>query len=608
MAESVDRAIRKGTILFVEAATGIGKTLAYLLPSLLSGERVVVSTATKTLQEQIVKKDLPLLERLLGTPVDFVMLKGRQNYLCKRRMSKFIRNPMFSFMDEVSLYEPFLAWTRQTETGDREELTGFPERLGFWEEVNSRSELCTGSKCPFFKECFITRLKRDAGRADLLIVNHHLFFSDLVLRQKAPAEILPEYDGVIFDEAHRVESVATLFFGRQLSMGQVEEIIRDLKRWVGIEEIDLSEELERISRQSVRFFSFFAPDTERFRLDTKNFSEECHAEGESMIEGFGHITLKLQEKRQSEQSGEADALLRRVVELKEGLEMFLETHDPSLVYWGEKRKKGVVLHISPIEVSDLLKESLFSQVRFAVFTSATLSAGGSFSFIRDRLGAPESAETLTLSSPFDYENRVRIFIPKSFPVPGTKEYEATLPGLVKDIVSINGGRALVLFTSYRQMRRVFESIRKSLPYPLFLQGEQPRSELLKAFRGDEESVLFATASFWEGVDVPGESLTAVIIDKLPFFAPDDPLEAAKMDAMTKRGENPFVRYQVPRAVIALKQGLGRLMRHKKDRGILSILDSRIYKRAYGKTFLNSLPPAKVINSLKDLRLFVDNPV
>jgi len=300
--------------------------------------------------------------------------------------------------------------------------------------------------------------------------------------------------------------------------------------------------------------------------------------------------------------------LRRIDDIKDGLEVFLNSEDPNFVTWGERRKKGIVLHISPVEISKLLASSLFSQVRFSVFTSATLSAGGDFTFIRERVGAGPDAETLTLPSPFDYENRVRILIPEAFPVPGTPAYETALPVLVRDIITFNGGRALVLFTSYRQMRRVFDAIRKKLLYPVFIQGEMPKSELLEIFKKDEESVLFATASFWEGVDIPGDALTAVIIDKLPFFVPDDPLEAARMEAMKQRGENPFVRYQVPRAVIALKQGLGRLMRHKKDRGILAILDSRIYKRSYGRTFLKSLPPAGISHSLEELKSFVDDPI
>ncbi len=608
MAKAVERAIRKGEILFVEAATGIGKTLAYLLPALLSGKRVVVSTATKTLQEQIVKKDLPLLEQLFNTSLNYVMLKGRQNYLCKRRLSRFMRQPLFSFAEETSLYEPFLEWTKRTETGDREELKGFPERLGFWEEVSSRSELCIGSKCPFFKECFITRLRREAAKADLLIVNHHLFFSDLALREKAPAEVLPEYDGVIFDEAHRVEPIATLFFGWQLSMGQVEEILRDLKRWSDQEKVDLTESLERLSRQSVRFFNTFPEKDERFRILIEELPEESRLEGDMMAETLAYLMLKLREKRGSEASGETEALLRRLEGIKGGLEAFFNSRDPNFVSWGERRKRGVILHISPIEVREFLRSALLAQVHFVVFTSATLSAGGDFSFIRERVGATEQAQTLSLPSPFDYKSRVRIFIPKDFPVPGSKAYEKALPGLVRELINSNGGRALVLFTSYRQMHRVFEKIRKALPYPVFVQGELPKSELLEAFREDRESVLFATASFWEGVDIPGDALTAVIIDKLPFFVPDDPLEAARMEAMKQRGENPFVRYQVPRAVIALKQGLGRLMRHKKDRGILAILDSRIYKRSYGKTFLRSLPPAGITHSLEDLKSFIDDTV
>ncbi len=608
MAEAVHEVMRKGGVLFVEAATGTGKTLAYLLPAVLSEKRVVISTATKTLQEQIIKKDLPLLEKLLDTRIGYVMLKGRQNYLCRRRFTRFAKNPMFPVLDETSLYEPFLAWARETSTGDKEELKNFPERFSFWEEVNSRSDLCVGGKCSFFKDCFVTRLKREAAKADLLIVNHHLFFSDLAIRQKAPAEVLPDYDGVIFDEAHRVESIATLFFGGQISYGQMEELVGDLDRWSRFEKMDLNTELERLGRRAARFFSFLNPETERFPLKPEQLDGECRETGEQIREDLGHLLLKVRERQVKEPSEEGEAFLKRLAEIKDHLEIFLGPPDPDFVYWGEKRKKGAVLHASPIEVGEIMRNALFSQVRFTIFTSATLSAAGSFSFIQDRLGATDSARTLALPSPFDYETRVRIFIPKSMPIPGTKEYDAALPGLVRDIIILNGGRTLALFTSYRQMRRVYERIRKTLPMSVFLQGDQPRSELLKAFKSDEQSVLFATASFWEGVDVPGSSLTAVIIDKLPFFAPDDPLEMARMKAMEERGENPFFHYQIPRAVISLKQGLGRLMRHKQDRGILAILDSRIYKRSYGKLFLKSLPPARILHSLEELKGFVETAV
>ena len=608
MADAVHEVIQEGGVLFVEAATGTGKTLAYLLPALLSNRRVVISTATKNLQEQIARKDLPLLEQILGTPFQALLLKGRQNYLCKRRLSRFMAHPLFSFMEEATLYEPFLEWTQQTETGDREELTSFPERLTFWDEVNSKSDLCIASKCPFFKECFITRLKREAAKADLLIVNHHLFFSDLALRQRAPAEILPEYAGVVFDEAHRVESVATLFFGWQLSLGQMEELTRDVGRWSQMQNVDITMELDRLARQTTRFFSFFHLEAERFRLDPDQFTGKCRETGRQALEELGHLALKIREQPQGETAGEKEALLKRVSDLKDALGAFLDPPDPDFVYWGERRKKGVILHASPIEVGERLQNTLFAEVRFAVFTSATLSADGSFSFIRERLGVPETTRTLMLPSPFDYENRVRIFIPKSLPMPGTQGYEETLPPLIRDLILLNGGRTLALFTSYRQMRRVYERIRSSLPYSIFLQGDQPRSELLKVFKGEEESILFATASFWEGVDVPGNSLTAVIIDKLPFFAPDDPLEVARMKAMEAKGRNPFFHYQVPRAVISLKQGVGRLMRHKQDRGFLAILDSRIYRRSYGKIFLKSLPPARILHSLEDLEGFVKDTI
>ncbi len=612
MAKAIRRVVMKGGVLFVEAATGIGKTLAYLLPILTSGKRVVVSTATKTLQEQIAKKDIPLLEKLLGVTFDVLVLKGRQNYLCKRRLSRFMRQPLFSFAEETKLYEPFLEWTRHTRRGDREELKDFPENLAFWEEVNSRSDLCLGSKCPFFRECFVTKLKREAGRADLLIVNHHLFFSDLALRLRAPAEVLPPYDGVVFDEAHRVEGVATLYFGWQLSGGQFEELIRDIKQWKGNSNSDkLFEVLDELQRRSHRFFASFPSEEERFRVVVSGLPSRVKEEGRMILENLTQVEQNLRrgERRDlPDAQAEIEMFTRRIRAFKEGLQTFLDSTNPSYVVWGERKKRGILLHISPIEIGPILGETFFNETPFAVFTSATLSVGGDFRFIRERVGAPASSSTLILSSPFDYENRVRIFIPKTFPLPGTKEYEDRLPGLMKNLIALNRGRALLLFTSYRQMNRVYGLLHRQLSYPLFLQGELPKTELLKKFREEASSVLFATASFWEGIDVPGDALTAVVIDKLPFFVPDDPLESARMEEMKRKGKNPFFQYQVPTAVIALKQGIGRLMRHKNDRGILAICDSRIYRRSYGKLFLKSLPPAKVVHSLRDLEAFVEEAV
>ena len=605
MAEDVAHVIQNGGTLFVEAATGIGKTLAYLIPAIFSGRRVVVSTATKTLQDQIAHKDIPLLERLFKSRVNVAVLKGRQNYLCRRRLSSFMKAPLFSFVEETSFYKPFLKWAEQTETGDREELTGFPETLRFWTEVNSRSELCVGGKCPHFGTCFLTKLKRDAAQADLLVVNHHLFFSDLALRHKAPAAVLPDYEGVIFDEAHRVEAIATLFFGVHISSGQVEDLLKDIRRWALVMGLSVDPELEAIGAHTARFFDGLKAGEDRFRLRANGFPKPVKEAGGLLRDGLLALNGKIgKTKEKKGESGDKEVLTRRILEIRDSFSAFLTPFDPAFVYWGERRKKRVTLHASPVELSGPLQEALFSDTRFTVFTSATLSANGDFSFIRERLGLEDGASEVILPSPFDYNARVLTYIPKDFPVPGSQKYEAALPGLIREIIQINGGKALVLFTSFRQMVRVYHLIKERMPRSAFLQGDKPKSELLQMFREEEESVLFATASFWEGVDIPGEALTAVIIDKLPFFVPDDPLESARMEAVKRKGQNPFMSYQLPRAIISLKQGLGRLMRKKSDRGVLAVLDSRIYKRASGKAFIKSLPPARITHELSDLKRFV----
>jgi len=609
MALAVEEAFRQRWHLMVEAGTGTGKTLAYLIPALSSGQRVVISTGTKNLQDQIYFKDVPFLAKLLGRPLRVCYMKGRANYLCRQKVYDLESQPVLHGLEEVEQFAEIRAWERLTETGDRAELAGLPEDSALWPKLDARRETCTGQKCPSFDRCFLTKMHQRALESDLIIVNHHLFFADLAVREREYASILPDYGAVIFDEAHEMEEVASTYFGLALSTWRLEEFCRDAEQMLRLKQRmtkPLHRAIQRLAEQTHLFFSLFPAPEGRFGFEDREQFLERNFEAYS---GFQNALLALETELNvlAEKPEEVHTLLRRLAELREDFTFLLESRDKRFVFWYERRNRGVFLQATPIDVSPILYERLFEPVDTIVLTSATLAVGGNFDFAKARLGVRSTRE-LVLEPHFDYQEQALLYLPQGLPDPNTAEFTAAAAEEVLRILELSRGRAFVLFTSFQQMRQIFERVQGKVRYPLLLQGTAPKRALLEQFQSPANAgaVLFATASFWQGVDVPGEQLSCVIVDRLPFAVPSDPVVKARVEGLREVGGNPFYDYQVPDAVIALKQGFGRLIRSRTDRGVLALLDGRIQTRNYGKVFLESLPPYRMTRQRADVeRFFLD---
>jgi ATP-dependent DNA helicase DinG len=596
-------------LLAAEAGTGIGKTLAYLVPAALSGRRVVVSTATLNLQDQILDKEIPFIREHLDPELTAMCVKGRQNYLCIYRWQQVAAAPRKKMFGQGGEVAAIGDWLAATNTGDRSELTWLADGDPVWRAVSATASQCLGSSCPEWSSCFINRLRREAGKCRLLIVNHHLFFSDLALRRSGSGEVLPRYEAVIFDEAHHVEETATRYFGISVSFYQVTDLARDvetlaeaeLDRKSGSKTVQLARAL---ATQADRLVGLLPPRTGNFELfetvaALPAWAEEMQALDQMFTSLGGQLETLLV-------NGEIwGGFLRRTLELRSSLREIAAGDNRSMVYWLERREKTVVLSASPIEVAGELRENLYSQVQAAVFASATLGAGDDFGFFLKRMGLPERTETTVIPTPFDYAQRTRLFVPdRYFPLPGSATFGEESRRLLVELMRLAGGRTLALFTSFAAMQMAAEHLAaQQLPFPVHVQGQAPRAVLLENFSREVDSVLLAVASFWEGVDVPGESLSCVVIDKLPFEVPSDPVVKARVERIREAGGNPFADYQVPRAILALRQGVGRLMRRASDRGVLAILDGRLFAKGYGRTFLRSLPASPVIRDLADVADF-----
>jgi len=596
MAEAVWRALHEGGDLIVEAGPGTGKTFAYLIPAIYSGHKVVVSTGTKNLQEQLFFKDIPLLREILPLKFTAAYMKGRENYLCRRRFRIFNQQPLFKVFEEASFFKEVSAWASRTETGDRAELGGIPEDYSAWAEICCSRDHCLGAECPDHKRCFLTHMRQAAAQAQVLVVNHHLFFADLAIRD-AGGEVIPRYKRVIFDEAHQLEEVITSYFGLAVSNYRLEELARDIQRGLMIGRKPSADSLgivDDLREKGAQFFTLFQRE-ERYRLrefDPLVFS--LLTDIKRCLSSLRGIMVKRSEQE------EIAALIRRTQELGEDLEFILSQGDAQYVYWCENRGRGVFLRASPVDVWPELSRRLYPRLEAAVFTSATLSTQGGFAYFRERLGLNDAAE-LILPSPFDMQHQVVIYLPPGLPEPNAPAFSKAAAKEIEAILAITKGRAFILFTSYKNMREIYGLLKGRLPYRLLIQGEGPKHLLLEEFKQDVSSVLLGTASFWEGVDVPGEALSCVIIDKLPFDPPTEPVTQARIERIADQGENPFYHYQIPAAIITLKQGLGRLIRSTEDRGVLSILDSRILTKEYGKLFLQSLPPAPVVQKREEIK-------
>jgi ATP-dependent DNA helicase DinG len=654
MAKAVEAAIEEKRHLIVEAGTGTGKTMAYLVPALRSGKRVIISTGTKNLQEQLFYKDVPFLKQHFGE-MKVCYMKGRSNYLCRKKLYEFADQPILSGLEEIDQFRAIVDWDKTTETGDRAELAVLPESSEVWHKLDARADTCLGQKCREFERCFITEMRRKALESDIIIVNHHLFFADLAIKMAADEApdvgVLPEAAAVIFDEAHELEEVASSYFGVGVSTARIEELARDVENAAvkaKAMSASMMQGLKSLRERSQFFFSLLPEQDNRFAFDGRQEFLETHGdEYLGLMNVLGRVATDVDAAKPSPE--EAPALIRRINEVRTQLAFIMETEDRNTVFWIERRgggrnsgaslrrpgfhpsepKKGspgapglearshksnagsqssalgrnhVFLQATPIDVSGILRNVLFERLDTTVLTSATLAVGGGYEYVRRRLGM-ENARELIVASHFDYESQALLYIPPDLPEPNSPQFTAKASDRIRRLLEISQGRAFVLFTSYAQMRDVHDRLLGELEHPMLLQGTAPKTALLEEFRTTPNAVLFATSSFWQGVDVQGEQLSCVIIDRLPFAVPSDPVVKARVEAINNDGGNAFYDYQVPAAVITLKQGFGRLIRSLNDRGVLALLDNRILKKPYGRMFLSSLPPYKRTTTLSDVEAF-----
>jgi len=623
MALEVARVFERGGVLLAEAGTGTGKTLAYLVPAILSGQRVLISTGTKNLQEQIFFKDIPGLRDALGVPFTATYMKGRANYLCLQRLHQLAETGAVTAGHHVFL--PIVQeWAARTETGDRAELEDLPEDVPFWNDVAATAESCVGMECPRYEDCFVTKMRQRAAESDVVIVNHHLLCADAAVRQSAFGEVIPACSHLVIDEAHQFEDVTTQYFGKSVSTYRLEDLAHDVEQIAStaaepqhVRDIEKSAGTMRDASRA-----FFAELTFAHRTDSRVRSEErvratpgtlaYTSESAAQMAGaldLAEATLSL--AAQAPAGGEAvdpdrieplTALARRARELRDDLRWLLRANDADYVFYVEFRGRGAFLRASPIDVSSIVRELFLDRMRTMVLTSATLTVEGSFEYVRSRLGV-QHAGAVRLPSEFDFSRQAILYLPTRMPDPRSPEFAGAAGREVIAILQRTLGRAFVLFTSYTTLRAVQAMAEMALHYPILAQGSAPRSQLLKQFRETPHAVLFATASFWQGVDVVGDALSCVIVDKLPFASPADPITAARIDAVRLQGGEPFSDYQVPLAILALQQGLGRLIRHRSDRGVLVVLDPRLHTKRYGERFLRSLPPAPVVRDLGAVSAF-----
>ena len=646
MAQAVAGVIEQGGTLLSEAGTGTGKTLAYLIPAVLSRQRVLVSTGTKNLQEQIFFKDLPALRAALGVPFTATLMKGRSNYLCLHRWEMYQdaveqraavgtllpgATPALIESGEQVLVPVIREWIGRTSTGDRAELKEMPEDLPMWKEISAEAETCLGVECPRYGDCYVTLMRQRAAESDVVIVNHHLLCADAAVRQSAYGEVVPSCPTLVVDEAHQLEDVATQYFGVAFSNYRVDDLVRDGQRlspssFTARQAEDLARALTRVADRSRIFFSGLAvahvSNSAESRARYGADSLVDHFEDGMMLAGAlegleATLALVATGSNAKDPNGSneaavpneaAEAIQRRAGELRTDLRFLMRASDPDFVYFietrgrGAGRRGGLLLRASPIDVSRLVRDALFTRFRSVVLTSATLAVDGSFGYVKGRLGIGESAD-VRVPSEFDYRRQALLYLPRRMPPPKAATFAEAAARETIELLKRSRGRAFVLFTSYAVLRTVQQFVEMAVPYRILVQGTAPRSTLIEEFRATPNAVLLATSSFWQGVDVVGDALSCVIIDKLPFASPGDPVVAARIDAIGERGGDAFSDYQVPLAILALQQGLGRLIRHRTDRGVLAILDPRLRTMGYGRRFLASLPPAPLTHDLDAVERF-----
>lgn len=600
MAGAVARALKRGVPLIVEAGTGTGKTLAYLVPAVLSGLKVVVSTGTRTLQDQINHKELPLLAQAMAPDLRWAVLKGRTNYLCRRRYEAFANQPDLQLPGAEGGLLLLRRWARGTHSGDLDEVRGQGLTNALNAEITSSSEQCLGGRCGRREECFLMEARRRAAEADIVVVNHHLFLADLMLKAEGHGEALPRYQAVVFDEAHLVAEVATQVFGVSVSQARVNTLLRDLSREAPGGD-KRTQAAGAVDAAAVKLFS----KLRRMTGPAASLGlEPGHLE---MLSKPGAELANALEKLAGTLHGDEveESLATRAISLAGDLSAVAQPVPGHTVAWVQTARRGISLNLSPVEVGPHLDAALYQDLSRLAFTSATLAATGDLEPTRLRLGLDTDTVKLSVASPFDPAEQSLLYVPQSMPAPNHKDFAQAVAQEVEELLKLSHGRAFVLFTTHRNLDAVSGLLREKLPYTCLVQGQAPRMKLLERFKKETPSVLFATASFWQGVDVPGEELSAVIVDKLPFAPPDDPLVAARIRRLEEDGGNGFAHLMLPEAVLSLKQGLGRLLRTPEDRGLLAVLDTRLATKGYGKVFQRALKPTPLTRKKEDVAAFFD---
>jgi ATP-dependent DNA helicase DinG len=600
MALAVDEPIQAGGTLLAEAGTGTGKTLAYLAPAILSGSKTVVATGTRTLQDQLYAKDIPLLVSALPLAFKPALMKGRGNYLCRFRL----RQQLGQALDRIERerLRAIQAWSSDSESGDRAEIPWLADAETAWDGICASADTCLGGQCADFDGCFLTRMRQEAAAADLVIVNHHLLLADAVLKDTTAFPVIPDYDVLVLDEAHLLEDVATEFFGEEISNLRVERLVQDVQRELAVsrQALPLPGHVGMLLELATRFFHGLGATGGSRRLRDETL-ERLAGAGRDLVEAL--VVLRDVLQALAQRTDGLTSCARRAGEQARVLSRFLrpgaEDATPS-VRWIERRGRGVCLRASPLDISGDFRRAVLERPGAVVLTSATLSTGARFDFLRQRLGIVDARE-FSSPSPFDYAAQTVLYIPRHLPDPRQPGFVEAAAAEIREILALSRGRALVLFTSLEAMDATYGLLEADLPFPLMVQGQAPRARLLERFRDEVDAVLLATRSFWQGVDFAGETLSCLIVHKLPFGFPGDPVLEARLEHIQARGGEPFWDYQVPAAILTLRQGLGRLIRTSRDRGALCVLDGRLLSRGYGQAFLASLPPCPMTSDREDLR-------
>ena len=603
MARLIDQAIADGKSYLLEASTGIGKSYAYLVPAFLSDKKTIISTGTKNLQDQLFNKDIPLIRKILVGNKKVALLKGRSNYCCRYRVDKFRKQKQFQSGETGSLFAALHEWSKMSENGDIGEFSSLPENDRLWFYATSNSDNCLGSECPDFDRCFVVRARKTALEADIVVINHHLFFSDLALKEEGFGDILPDAEVLIFDEAHQLPDIASHFFGDSLSMRQLELLSKDVLD-AGISEAADSKELAKLCDLLNKSLADFRLALGQFPQKSEWTRIQDAAPVKQALESLKTAISELSETLEPmvSRGKELASCYRRLESIDTILSQFLDPEE-SQVSWYELSDRGFRLIISPIDISDSFRQKLDgSNFESVFFTSATISSQRSFTYYAGRLGLAD-IEAIHYDSPFDYQKQALLYIPDHLPDPSEPGYAEKFGELCRDVIAATNGYSFILFTSYRMLNWSADYLRSKIDKPLFVQGDFQRSELLQQYLEASNPVLLGTSSFWEGVDVKGDRLRCVIIDKLPFKSPQDPVYNRRLQLVNQNGGNAFTEVQIPEATIGLRQGVGRLIRDVNDRGIVVVCDNRLNSKAYGGKILDSMPPMRRSNSLSEVQEF-----